>query len=504
MTDPVSATATWIFADQLGDHFVDGPSDGPVIVIESRSALQRRTYHRAKAHLVLSALRHRVRELGDRAVFVESDTYRAGFNEALAQLGAKPQDVTVRAPTSYGARRLVTELGVQMTAARGFVATEEEFSSWASGRKRLVMEDFYRLMRRKTGVLMDGEDPVGGRWNLDADNRQPPPRRAPSLGLPEPWWPVEDDIDEQVRRDLDSWEADGSVTTIGADGPRRFAATRSEAASAVEDFVTHRLGQFGPYEDAVMASDWVMAHSLLSAPLNLGLLDPRAVISRVEQAYLTDHVPLSSAEGFIRQVLGWRDYVWHLYWHLGPDYVSQSNALQAHTPLPDWWQHLDSGQVTAACLSHTMDDINDRGWVHHIPRLMILGNWALQQGFDPQETTEWFTRMFVDAYPWVMAANVIGMALYADGGVMATKPYAAGGAYIKRMTNYCSECDYRPTQRVGADACPFTSGYWAFLHNNRDRLNGNHRVAQPLRNLDRLGDIEQVVLQVSERGSTPP
>lgn len=504
LRDAVTPAATWIFADQLGEHFLDAGSTEPIILIESRSALRRRTYHRAKAHLVLSALRHRVRELGDRAVFVTADTYRTGLSTALDRLGVTPDRVAVRAPTSFAARRLVNELGVQVTPARGFIATQEQFADWAAGRKRLVMEDFYRMMRRSTGVLMEGSQPVGDRWNLDADNRQPPPRRSVNLGLPEPWWPVEDDIDEQVRRDLDRWQAEGTIATVGDDGPRRFAATADEARAVLDDFVAHRLTTFGPYEDAVMASDWVMSHSLLSASLNLGLLEPREVVDRVADAHRADQAPLASVEGFIRQVMGWRDYVWHLYWHLGPEYVTSSNALEARTPLPEWWQRLDAGAVTAACLSHTLADVRHRGWVHHIPRLMILGNWALQHGFDPQETTEWFTRMFVDAYPWVMAANVIGMALYADGGVMATKPYAAGGAYLKRMTNYCGSCDYSPTQRVGDGACPYTSGYWAFLERNRQRLGSNHRVAQPLRNLDRLGDIDEVVAQVARQGNDPP
>ena len=500
----MTTAATWLFADQLGEHFLDPDSDQPVILIESRAALRRRRYHRAKAHLILSALRHRAEELGDRAVFIAADTYRAGLEQALQTLDLTPDRVAVRAPTSYAARRLVTDLGVHVTPARGFVATEEEFATWAGGRKRLVMEDFYRMMRRTTGVLMDGDDPAGNRWNLDADNRQPPPRRQATLGLPEPWWPVEDEIDERVRHDLDAWRADGSLVTVGEDGPRRFAATPAEARAVLDDFVTHRLEQFGPYEDAVMSDDWVMAHSLLSAPMNLGLLDPRDVVDRAERAYRSQRASLASAEGFIRQVMGWRDYVWHLYWHLGPDYVASSNALDAHTPLPEWWNDLDADAVTAACLSGTLADVRERGWVHHIPRLMILGNWALQRGFNPQETTDWFTRMFVDAYPWVMAANVTGMALYADGGVMATKPYAAGGAYIKRMTNYCADCAYTPTQRVGEGACPFTGGYWAFLQGNRELLKTNHRIAQPLRNLERLGDIESVVDQVSERGSSPP
>ena len=502
--DGVTRRVTWLFADQLGQHFLDPQDDGPVILIEARSALRRRSYHRAKAHLILSALRHRARELGERAIYINADTYRSGFDEALSRLGVAPEQVTVRAPTSYAARRLVADLGVRITPARGFIADEDEFATWAAGRKRLVMEDFYRGMRRKTGVLMDDQDPIGGRWNLDADNRKPPPRKVPTLGLAKPWQPAEDDIDDDVRRDLDAWVDTGQITTVGDDGPRRFAATSDEASAVLDDFIRNRLAQFGPFEDAVMAADWVMAHSMLSAPMNMGLLDPRTAIDAVEHAYQSHQAPLASVEGFIRQVMGWREYIWHLYWHLGPDYVATSNALNARTPLPDWWQQLESQKLQAACLSHVLADVRTFGWTHHIPRLMILGNWALQQGYDPQATTEWFTRMFVDAFPWVMAANVIGMALYADGGVMATKPYAAGGAYLKRMTNFCGECRYDPTRRTGDDACPFTGGYWAFLDRNRALLRTNHRVAQPLRNLDRLGDVDEVVAQVQRRASSPP
>lgn len=501
----MSISARWLFADQLGEHFLDEEDDDrPVILIESRSVLRRRDYHRAKAHLVLSALRHRAAELGDRAVYVNSSTYRDGFTTALQRLGISADQVVVSDPTSYGARRLVRDLGVIVHPARGFVTSHEEFTDWATGRKRLVLEDFYRSVRKRTGILMEGTEPVGGRWNLDADNRQPPPRGATTLGLPEPRWPVEDDIDAQVRADLTRWESEGTIRLIGRDGPRLFAATIDEAESALEDFIHHRLGDFGPYEDAAMSDDWVMAHSLLSAPMNLGLIDPMTAIDAVEQSYLSGDVGLSSAEGFIRQVMGWRDYVWHLYWHLGEGYVDNSNALDAHVSLPSWWTDLRSEEVTARCLSHTLWEIDERGWTHHIPRLMILGNWALQQGYRPAEVTEWFTRVFIDAYPWVMAANVIGMALYADGGVMATKPYAAGGAYIKRMTNFCSGCAYRPTERVGEKGCPFTAGYWAFFDRNAQRLSGNHRLAQPLRGLERLGDRAQLVAEVAARGTTAP
>lgn len=429
---------------------------------------------------------------------MRSDTYAHALDEVAAPL-------SVCHPTSSSALRFVRDRGdIDILPARGFATSRNDFEAWARsrGRRRLLMEDFYRDARRRLGVLMDGDEPVDGRWNFDADNREPPPR-TPSLGVPEPQWPVEDDIDLEVRDDLDRWERDGHVSFLGADGPRRFAATRTEAFALLDGFVTQRLPAFGPHEDAMLAADPWMAHSLLSAPLNLGLLDPREVVARAEDAYRRGDAPLVSVEGFVRQVIGWRDFVWHLYWHL-PESYRDRNALDAREPLPDWFADLDADNVDASCLSRILADVRDHGWVHHIPRLMVLGNYAMQRGWDPGQVTDWFHRVFVDGYDWVMVPNVVGMSQYADGGILATKPYAAGGAYIKRMSDYCRGCRYDPGVRVGADACPFTAGYWAFLHRNRERLSGNPRIAQPLSGLDRLSDLAALLAQESERGSTAP
>lgn len=494
----------WIFGDQLGPHFLDPsqePASGPsVLLIESKAAFARRPYHRQKAHLMLSAIRHRARELENRVVFLQTMTY----GEALRTVDS---DLSVVNPTSWQARELVQDLSLRRSLSilpsRGFVTSEADFAQWASQRKVLRLEDFYRDARRRTGVLMDGTEPVAGRWNFDAENRLPPPKGAVTLGLPEPWWPEEDDIDAQVRADLDRWAREG-LTFSGEDGPRRFAVTRQEALAALEDFIAHRLPLFGPYEDAALVQDWTMAHSLLSVPMNLGLLDPIEVIDRVVAAWSQGSAPLESVEGFVRQVMGWRDYVWHLYWHFGPDYVTASNALEANEPLPAWFAGLDGGAVTARCLSTALNEVRTYGWNHHIVRLMVLGNWALQHGFDPHETTEWFTSQYVDAYPWVMAANVVGMALYADGGRMATKPYAAGGAYIKRMTDFCKGCAYRPDVRVGPQACPVTAGYWAFIARHEDQFVRHPRMAQPARGLGRLSDRYALLEQEAARGSDPP
>ncbi|WP_034509357.1 cryptochrome/photolyase family protein [Blastococcus sp. URHD0036] len=495
-------TRRWCFADQLGPHFLDAP-DQPVLLIESRAVFARRRFHRQKAHLVLSALRHRAAELGDRGQHHRVTTYA----EALDRVG---EPLSVCAPTTWSSRDYVLRRpGLQVLAARGFVATQAEFAAWADGRgrRRLLMEDFYRDSRRRHDVLMNGTEPVGGRWNLDAENREPPPADG-RIGVPEPWWPEEDEIDEEVRADLDRWEAEGLVSFVGDDGPRRFPVTRAEALRRLQDFLDHRLGAFGPHEDAMLAGDRWLAHSLLSPALNLGLLDPLEVVVAAEQnardrAAAGELLPLNSVEGFVRQVMGWRDYVWNLYWYLGRDY-RHGNALAATEHVPEWLAELDGDAVEAACLSGVLTDLRRDGWVHHIPRLMVLGNYALQRGIDPLEMTDWFHRSFVDGYDWVMVSNVVGMSQHADGGVLATKPYASGGAYIDRMSDYCGGCRYDPRKRVGEDACPYTAGYWAFLERNRDRLAANQRMRRPLQGLDRLEDLPLVVEQERDRGTAAP
>ena len=497
----MSAPTRWLFGDQLGPHFSDD-HDGPLLLVESRRVFARRRFHRAKAHLILSAMRHRAAELGDRVTYLPASTYA----EAVAQVDGPLQ---VLQPTSYAAVGLVRRLGedreIERLPARGFVTSREDFGSWADGRgrRRLLMEDFYREARLRHGVLVDGAEPVGGRWNYDADNREPPPKGRETLGVDPPPWPVEDEIDEQVRADLDRWEADGDVSFVGCDGPRLFAATHAEAEAVLEHFLSHRLATFGAHEDAILEGDPWMSHSLLSAPMNLGLLDPLDVVRRAEEVYRSGDAPLASVEGFVRQVMGWRDYVWNLYWHLGEDY-RRKNALQHRRRLPDWFADLDGDATRARCLSQTLDGVAERGWVHHIPRLMVLGSYALQRGWSPAELTDWFHRSFVDGYDWVMVPNVVGMSQHADGGVLATKPYTSGGAYLNTMTDHCGSCELNPKVRVGEDACLFTAGYWWFLQRHRDQLGSNPRMSRAVKGLDRLRDLQELVAQEDERGSKAP
>ena len=491
----------WVQGDQLGVHFHHDAEH--VVLIEAKSLFRATRYHRQKAHLVLSAMQHLAAERGAGAVYIRADT----FADGLAQVEG-PLDVIE--PHSWSGRAVVAELAaggrqISVLPGRGFLTTTGEFEEWVRerGKRRLLLEDWYREVRIRYGVLMVAGEPAGGRWNFDAENRKSPPRGASTLGLGPAWAPVEDEIDARVRAQLDAWEAEG-ITFAGRDGPRRFAVTSTEAREALRHFVEHRLAAFGPFEDAVLEADWLMAHSGLSVPMNLGLLPPREIIAAAEEAWAHGLAPIESVEGFIRQIMGWREYVWHLYWHFGPDYVQASNSLQAHTPIPAWFDRAEVESVEANCLSWALGEVRDAGWTHHIVRLMILGNWALQHGYDPVETTRWFQRMFLDGYPWVMAANTVGMALYADGGRMSTKPYAAGGAYINKMTNLCASCVYSPTVRVGPRACPFTAGYWNFLHVNEHLLRDNHRMSMALAGLRKLSDRDELVEQEQHRGSEAP
>jgi len=490
-------TPLWLFADQLGAHCDGQHAHRPVLLVEATSALRRRRYHRQKLHLVLSSLRHAAVALGDRATLLRTGTYR----QALAGYG---RPVVVHEPTSHAAERFVNQLRREGLVADilpnpNFALPRNEFRRWArnkdgSDRTRFRMEDFYREQRRRFGVLMDGSEPVGGRWNFDTDNREPPPKGRTVLDVPPPYRPVEDEIDAQVRRDLDAMGLD----TVGSDGPRLFAVTPAEARQALAHFIAHRLPLFGRYEDAMLGEDWAMSHSLLSVPLNLGVLHPLDAVHAAEQAYRDDAAPLAAVEGFIRQILGWREYMWQLYWHFGPEYLD-GNHLGAHTALPEWWSNLDADAVRAECLRQALAGVRDRGWAHHIQRLMVLGNHALQRGYQPRALSDWFASAFVDGFPWVMPTNVIGMSQHADGGKVATKPYTSGGAYISRMSDHCGRCPYDPKKRLGEDACPFTAGYWAFTHRHADLLAANMRTARAVSSMKRLADLDAVLDQEQHR-----
>jgi deoxyribodipyrimidine photolyase-related protein len=349
------------------------------------------------------------------------------------------------------------------------------FRRWAQDRKQLRMEFFYREMRRASGLLMTGDEPEGGRWNLDAENRKPLPRGV--VPPPPPRFPP-----DAITREVLALVAARFSDHFGSLDAFAWPVTAQDAQAMLADFVAHRLQHFGDYQDAMATDEPTLFHALISTSLNCGLLLPLEACRAAEAAYRAGRVPLNAAEGFIRQILGWREYVRGLYWLKMPQYAA-TNALGATRPLP-WFYW--SGETDMACLRAAIGQTRDLAYAHHIQRLMVTGNFALLAGLDPSQVNEWYLAVYADAYEWVELPNTHGMALHADGGVMASKPYAASGAYINRMSDYCRGCRYDVKQAEGEDACPFNALYWDFLARHQQRFAANTRLAMPLNTLRKM------------------
>jgi deoxyribodipyrimidine photolyase-related protein len=461
---PGPPTTVWVLGDQLnrGISSLIGrrPGDCRILFVESSAKLVSKRWHIQRLHLVVSAMAHFADEL--RAEGFEVD-YRCAATLADGLQAHRcefdPAQVIAMEPMSYDGLAMLRREAVEVVAGNQFLC--------------------------HYGVFMDAGTPVGGRWNFDHDNRLPPPKDARR-------WPAvtrfeHDSIDNDVIARLPSgW---------GAPPDGTWPVTRAQALVRLSEFIEHGLDSFGAHEDAMLAAEWKLAHSVLSSSLNLGLLHPGEVVAAAEHAYRLGRASINSVEGFIRQIIGWREYVWGVYWLWMPEYRTR-NALEAHRPVPAAFTGDASTEM--ACVRGVISHVHDRGYTHHIERLMVLGNFALIAGVSPQAMTDWMWATFVDGAEWVMVPNVIGMALHADGGRMATKPYAAGGAYINRMSDYCRGCRYDPKQRTGPNACPFTTLYWDFLARNEPRLRGNHRLAQQLAAMRNLADLPAVRTRVDE------
>ena len=358
-----------------------------------------------------------------------------------------------------------------------FFSTVREFASYARGKKQIRLEYWYRELRRKHHILMEGDAPVGGQWNFDADNRQAFGKAGPQ-NLPPPSRFMPDATSQEVLALVNQRFAQhpGSVDSFA------WPVTRAQALEALRMFIEQRLPLFGKYEDAMWAGQAWLYHSQLSCALNLKLLNPREVVQTAVQAYDSGHAPLAAVEGFVRQILGWREYVRGIYWLHMPDYLER-NALQAQAALPAWYW---TGQTDMACLKDAITQTLEHGYAHHIQRLMVTGLYALLLGVKPQSVHRWYLSVYVDAVEWVELPNTLGMSQFGDGGLMASKPYVASGKYIQRMSNHCAGCAYDPAQSTGPKACPFTTLYWDFLARHEDLLQQNPRMAMQLKNLARL------------------
>ncbi len=445
-------------------------------------------HHKKKLAFVFSAMRHfadELRQAGWRVRYVKlDDPANTGSLALEAERALRDLNLETIVMTEPGEYRLKTALtgwadaggyDLEMHEDDRFIASHDAFRTWASTRKQLRMEYFYRDMRRKTGLLMTGGEPEGGKWNFDADNRKP---LKGDLFLPRPLRTDPDDITTEV---LDLVEA-RFPENFGTLRPFWFAVTRSGALEALEHFVCEALPGFGDYQDAMLDGERFLYHSVLAQYLNIGLLGPLEICHRVEKAYHDGHAPLNAVEGYIRQVIGWREYVRGIYWLKMPGYTRE-NFFGATRPLPAFYW---TGETDMACMAAAIGQTRDEAYAHHIQRLMVTGNFAMLAGIDPHEVHEWYLAVYADAYEWVEAPNVIGMSQFADGGLLGSKPYAASGNYINKMSDHCSACRHDVKQKTGPGACPFNPLYWDFLVRNEDKLRSNPRLGQVYRTWDKM------------------
>ncbi|HCR28463.1 MAG TPA: cryptochrome/photolyase family protein [Opitutae bacterium] len=452
--------------------------------------------HKQRIALFLSAMRHFRKELESRGIRVfytelEKNQDPKGLDELLEHF-LKSKNVTgsvlMTEPGEWRLKKAFKDLATNITTPlkmledSSFLCSRDDFENWAEGRKQLRMEYFYREMRKRTGILMDGECPAGGEWNYDSSNRASFGKRGPET-VPPPVRFRSDSITREVIELVEHRFADhpGRLDTFA------WPVASQDAKCALEDFLKKGLADFGKYQDAMWTGEPFLNHSLLSPSLNLKLLSPREVIEAVEKEYREGRAPIESVEGFIRQVIGWREYVRGVYWRYMPDYADR-NAMGASEALPDFYW---TGQTSLNCLRQALDQTLEYGYAHHIQRLMVTGLFALLWGVDPKEVHRWYLSIYVDAVEWVELPNTLGMSQYADGGVMASKPYVSTGKYINRMSNYCKGCRFRPDVRTGEDACPITVLYWDYLDRHEKALAGNQRMGLQLRNLKRMGAEER-------------
>ena len=473
------------------------PAQDVVLMVE---AVQESTHvrsHKLRTALFLSAMRHFAQELRERGLQVhyrsldrENDaTLAAGLQAALSTLqpraviGVEPGDLRVRAAIEAA---LKPGLPLDWREDTHFLCSIPRFARWAGRSKTLRMENFYRKMRQAFGVLMDGEEPAGGQWNFDADNRKGFGKAGPQ-GLPTPRMYAQDEITLDVLRLVDQRFADhpGDVARFN------WPVTRAQALVALEDFIAYRLPHFGAHQDAMWTGMPFGWHALISSALNLKLLNPREVIAAAEQAWRERNLELASVEGFIRQVLGWREFIRGVYFLDMPG-LADANHFDHHRPLPSWYW---TGQTRMNCMRQSLTQTLETGYAHHIQRLMVTGMFGVLAQIEPKQLCDWYLAVYVDAVEWVELPNTAGMALFATGPRFTSKPYVASGAYVDKMSNYCKGCAYDPKRRTGDSACPMTTLYWHFLKGHEAELGANPRTALMVKNLQRIEPEEMAQIQ---------
>lgn len=489
----------WILGDQLvKDHPAIqvaqskfGKKNVQVVMIESEASLNKRAYHKRKLVLLLSAMRHFANELMESGVPVDyrkARNFRDGLKAHI--LDYNPEQIITMGASSYNGRsyqfKIQKELKVPVEVipnTQFLVGRYDPFPE-LSREKKVLLESFYRKMRIHFGLLIDENgNPLGGEWNFDQQNRKPLPKRITI----DP--PISFQIDDITRQVID--EVCYYPLGIGSCDNFDLAVTKHQAYAALMDFVALRLKYFGDYEDAMSSEHRVLFHSQISPYLNIGLLDPLLTVGAAQEAYFNGAAPINSVEGFIRQIVGWREFIYWQYWRLMPQ-LRETNFWKALAKLPPmFWD----GKTNMACLKHVFQRVERTGYIHHIERLMLISNFCLLAGIKPQEVNEWFMSYFIDAYDWVMLPNVLGMGLYADGGKVGTKPYIASANYIRRMSNYCNSCDFDSKQRTGKNACPFNYLYWNFVLKNENILRANPRMGASVLGISRISQEERKTIQ---------
>ncbi len=469
------------------------PRHDRVLMAELHEEASYVRHHKKKIAFLFSAMRHfaeELRGLGWTVDYVTLDSpanqssFTAQLDHAIAQDG--PERVLITAPGEWRVAQMIRDwqasstIPVETLPDDRFLCSPVDFRAWAEGRKSLRMEYFYRDMRRRTGLLMAGDKPLGGQWNFDAENRKPASR---DLFMPRPPVFTPDATTQEVLALVEERFGHhfGDLT------PFWFAVTRADAEAAFAFFMKHALPHFGDYQDAMLKGEPFLYHSVISHYLNCGLLEPLTLCRQVEAAYHSGTVPLNAAEGFIRQIIGWREYVRGIYWLKMPGY-EHSNFFDHKRPLPDFYW---TAETSMACLKAAVTQTKQEAYAHHIQRLMVTGNFAMLAGIDPHALHEWYLSVYADAYEWVELPNTVGMSQFADGGLLASKPYAASGAYLNRMSDYCKTCVFDVKQRTGPNACPFNPLYWHFIARHADKIGNNPRMAQMVRTYRQFAPDEQ-------------
>jgi deoxyribodipyrimidine photolyase-related protein len=487
------ASLRLILGDQLSHSLsaLEGAVKGDVILM--MEVVEEATYvrhHKQKIAFLFSAMRHFARELQEKGFNVEyvklDDKGNSGSFTGEVERALKRHKLTRIITTEPGEWRVLEMirqwearfgLPVEIREDDRFFCSRGRFARWAEGRKSFRMEFFYREMRRESGLLMDGDEPVGGEWNFDKENRK-------SLPANERVMKRDRFAPDEITRDVIALVEKRFASHFGSCDKFGWAVTRKDALRALQHFIKDALPRFGDYQDAMKQGEPFLYHSIISPYLNCGLLEAREVCVAAERAYQKGTAPLNAVEGFIRQVLGWREYVRGIYWLKMPHYAT-TNALNAARKLPPFFWTADT-QMN--CIKQVVQETSVHAYAHHIQRLMVTGNFALLAGVAPQEIEDWYLSVYADAFDWVELPNVHGMVMFADGGLLASKPYAASGAYINRMSDYCGQCHYKVAQKSGADACPFNILYWHFLIENEKQLARNPRMAMPYRNLKNMDE----------------